>query len=340
MTRPLNVRFSDNKTVGPVKNSQTPNSKRTVGDEDIYLPFSRIAKRRSELKSLYVNEYETLCAHMEDLSHTSRKDHSQKTEFDTLLDALGDLGVDSSVTAANWNLQFVDLLSLDWHSHIPPLTAARGNVCRAIRLCRHSGVKSYRDVLWYNDSLSQAASLQKFPQCLVDIGYALTDWDPRKRRPQTTLLEWTNAWQALTNAWPIIVLAMPPDLRQKLLHRKHSGPPPTANWFEFNFFDGVYSERAPLLCYHEDPAALEDAIKQDAIDLCPVSPNMLAEPQSASVGVGVRKVISAFDRYSEAQDEEYLSDEDPRRPRSGPCLQPRFSGNETKDLEHRTIFSG
>lgn len=334
MTRALTVCFSEVKSTTTQKKSFL-SPKRTAEDENLHLPLSRITKRQNKNQNLFVNDYESLCAHMNELSHTPTGE-VHASEIDLLLDALEGLGVEA--VNFDWNLPLEDLLSLEWHTHIPPLTKARPNIRRAIRLCTNSGLTVYRDILWYNDTLPQAASLQKFPNCLVQMAYDLENWDPRKRRPQASLQEWTSAWQALTLAWPEILLTFPPDLRTSMLTPKHSAPPATANWFEFNFFDGYYDEMAPLLCYHEDPMKLADetatqpdnsdevleALLESTADWPTTLPSTTNSDHNA--------IMLTLKKYLGQIDDGYLSDQDPRKPRTKSLVESNADSDSEDDL--------
>lgn len=318
------VHFSSNKRIASC-NTPVPSPKRPVDTDDLLLPLSRITKRRTKSQNLYVDEYDALCATLTDLTYTAMEEPCL-SEFDNMMALLTDLGVEQQISE-NWNVPMPDLLSMQWYSHIPPLIAARSNIRRAIRQCKTCGLDTYRDILWYNDTLSRAVSLQRFPNCLVDIAYHLSDWDPRKRRPQTSPQEWTSAWQALTIAWSDIIVAWPSELRQELLNKRFTRPPPTANWFEFNYFDGIYDEVAPLLCYHEDPVEhVEDSNLTECEKYAPAEQEedlALNSPSNNQPG----ELQNAVQSYLRTYDNGYLSDQDPRRHNGS------FSDNLNSDSE-------
>ncbi|CCG83152.1 protein of unknown function [Taphrina deformans PYCC 5710] len=222
--------------------------KRSSESSEVQLAGQRLSKRRTGSKALFVNDYEDICLGMSELKHESICENPL-SDFHVLLDAFIELNVEER---EEYTRPIEALLDLEWHSTLTLVDRTYIPIRRALSLCASCGIETFRDVLWYNKTLSQAAGLRRFPICLVDTAYHLTEWQPRKVKPMASIETWRNAWVALAQIWPNLCLSLPRELKQILLVRKYNLPPDTANWFEFNYFDGIYSRMEPLLCYHDE----------------------------------------------------------------------------------------
>lgn len=185
---------------------------------------------------------------MGDLSHALVS--SRVHDFDVLSTTLHDL--DIGKTDFNRDRSFDEFLAHPWYMHLSRVKFLQAEIQRAKRVCDACGLRTFRDILWYNDSLSQPATMHKLPNCLIDTAYLLLDWKPRRAQPDATLGQWRNAWQALAVAWPLVINHMPTSMYKTLMQQKHAQPPQHANWFEFNYFDNIYDHKEVLLCYRDD----------------------------------------------------------------------------------------
>lgn len=214
------------------------------------MPYHQLAKRRTSPKKLLRIDLEELCLDLVDLSH-EEKQAAPSSELDVLLDAFQDLDVSLAIDGHEYR-SVETLLKLDLDTNILPSARRTRAVDRAIRLCRECGLTTFRDILWYNDSLRQSAKLSKLPVCLTAMSYKLDDWTPRKCQPDVTLERWQRAWQALDIAWPVIKSGLSQECRSVLLERRWESPPTEANWFEFMYCDGIFSGMEPVLCYQDN----------------------------------------------------------------------------------------
>ena len=286
MTQTMSQQIVRCKVVAPV--TLFSKGKRAATTEDP-LPAARIRKRHTQYKALFVNDFETICAGMCDLSYQEPATTVPST-FDALLTAFGDLDVRKPTTT--WAPKSLrEILDRSWYEHMSTNDKNSSSVRRAIKLSHDAGIYTFRDLLWYNDSLTSSAPMRKFPNCLVDISYGLLEWAPRRSKPEATLEEWQNAWRAITLAWPIIMSTLPKAAR-KFINRRYPCPPESVNWFYFDYFDGVWNAKEPLLCYHENESTHSDA--GDSLNL-----NLDSEGASLK-----NQFTSELDEYS---------DEDPRR---------------------------
>lgn len=234
-------------------------------DEQDPLPLERMKKRQQNKTPLSLDTYESLCLDMMDLSY-EREGKPDNSDTYNLLGAFENLEVET-LTKEWSDLSIPQMLDLEWSAVLRQDDRAQTKLERACRLCRYCGIRTFRDILWYNNTLGQPASLQRFPVCLVDMAFSLVGWAPRADASKVNSEDWRNAWLALADAWPKIVVALPPALKQSLLIRKSHIPPESANWFEFSYLDGMFSEKQALLCYHDIHEDGKSVGQKSCIDL-------------------------------------------------------------------------
>lgn len=214
------------------------------------LPLQKHRQKGLRKRQPFTIDYQRLCSEMMHLSSEDDPLTETKDEFSLLTSALAEVEVEKGGKEDYHDISSLqDMLELEWHSHISLSDKKSKLVSRAIVACDVCGIKTFRDVLWYNNSLAQAASLKMLPFCLIDMAYELSAWEPRKQRPFASRQAWLAAWETLFLAWPLVTERMWPDLRTNLLKRKYVTAPSGANWFEFNYFDGILEYKVPLLCY-------------------------------------------------------------------------------------------
>lgn len=303
--------------------------KRNALAEDT-LPITRFSKRHDRKQDLFVDNFEAALAAMEDLSHTAAEEPQVK-ELDLILESFGSLSVD--VIARDWRkLSLASILDMPWHSHLGRLDSSLSTVRRAKHLCTKAAITSYRDVLWLNRTLQQSTALKRFPNCLVDIAYALSDWAPRKARPGVTLADWRSAWRALTIAWPTIEAAYPPDLKRALMHKKYSQPPSGVNWFYFDFFDGIWDTKQPLLCYHELDQSIQAHCLKEKESTVSGRAIPFSNPSFSSSSKSGAQVMPDYTSVPNLEDSGNLSDEDPRK-LTAQTLDEQSSDSEEDDFD-------
>ena len=199
----------------------------------------------------YVEQYDSICAGLLNLSTAQQEEPPQSTAG-----PLGDVDLLCESLTARCALVEDTLdkfLSRPWHAHLTGQSLRRAY--HAIRRMRAIDCTTWRDILWYNDSLDRPACLQRLPPCLVefacDVGWKRVR---SSTNPQTDLTEWSRAWDSFYSIYDTVVVAdLTPGSKRHLL-RRHAHPPPGVNYFYFAWLDRQYDVRMPVLVHLDGTA--------------------------------------------------------------------------------------
>lgn len=217
----------------------------------------------------YVEQYDALCHGLLNLSTAPAEEAVAVVgEVDLLCESL------ISACALNADDTLDKFLSRPWYAHLGGASLRRAT--HAVRRMRAIDCATWRDVLWYNDSLDRPASLQRLPPCLVDWAHSVA-WkqppipmtapasapatvarhgDHKRDRSRISRIDngidlntWRTAWDSFYRIYDDTIVAELSTTAKRHLHHRRSRPPPGVNYFYFAWLDRQYDVRMPVLVH-------------------------------------------------------------------------------------------